>query len=409
MQFKPIFLWVATFALLLAACDVAQEAPDVSYDGPPLVTLVSPLINDVYRVDAAVNILIRVENAGPDIERVAVTINGATVGEVVQPNPSGAAAFAVTNLWNAPQPGSYAINAVAERADGTLSEIASVSVDVVPDAQTISEPLASATPETVVETIAPIVANPQATPTVTIAAQVLEATATATVEAEVQAEAMTMTPAPSTPTQPQVRVNTGANVRSGPSTIFAIAGSYAAGTVADALAVAPGGLWYKIEYYNGEAWIAAQLIDVIGDASSLPIEVGPPTPVPVTNTPVPTDPPAAVADLSIVFWSPPDEMRCGEATTATITIANSGSGPSGATGVILEDLHNGNVQTTASANIQSLGPNENVTVDLTLTATTFVFEQHTLRVRVDPNGSVAELDENNNSRSQDFVLASGGC
>lgn len=403
-RLQPQSTVIGLLLLVLSACSASSQTISPAFNGPPTITLVSPVMNDTYRDGAAVNILMRVENAGADVDRVEVTVNGLPTGEITQPNPSGAPTFTVTNLWTAPAPGSYTINALATRADGTASDIANVSIQVVSSSQTINE--------TLNDTQSNPTSAPIASPTATLppTAEPVEATPVPTEEDVVEDPAVQAEPTdPPTPTQPQLRVEIGANVRSGPGTIFSLAGSYAAGTVTDLLAVAPGGLWYKIRYYNGEAWIAASLVEVLGDTASLPIDPGPPTPVPVTNTPDATIPPPAVADLSIVAWDTPDTINCGEAETTSITIANSGSGASTATTVVLEDLFDGSVQATGSADVRALGPNENVTVNITLTVTTFVVQDHTLRARVDPNGSVAETDESNNDRTLNYTLANGSC
>ncbi len=86
--------------------------------------------------------------------------------------------------------------------------------------------------------------------------------------------------------------NLAVNVRRGPGNNFAPPiGSFRAGDTAEILAVDPVRAWYKVRYYDSTGWVAANLVSVSGDASSLPVDVGPPTPVPPTPTPLPSKTP----------------------------------------------------------------------------------------------------------------------
>jgi SH3-like domain-containing protein len=102
--------------------------------------------------------------------------------------------------------------------------------------------------------------------------------------------AATVTPAPTgTPDVPTIQVKVNLNVRRGPNILFAPPiGGFAQGDTAPILAVSSTGDWYKVRYDGGEGWVsaAAAFVDVLGDASGLPVESGPPVP---TITPTPTD------------------------------------------------------------------------------------------------------------------------
>lgn len=403
---------------MLAACtpSAAPEPSEPTYEGAPVVMLASPLANDTYREGAAVNILVRVENAGPDIGRVAVRVNDEIIGEITQPNAdTGSPAFTITNLWTPPETGNFTISAVASRLDGTSSDVASVPITVVENPNVVSAPVdntggepstaqdanqgAPSTDDTTQDVNEQASAQPTPVP-----AQPTPAPAQPT---PVPAEP-TPVPPSATPSQPQARIVTGANLRTGPSTQFGVAGSFAAGTVTDLLAVNPAGTWYKIQYYNGDAWILGTLIEITGNAASLPVDAGPPLPptaVPVTNTPV------AVADLSIVDWTTsPFPLACGQPASNAITVANSGTGESGPTAVIVEDLYNGQVQASQRVDITGLQPGGNTAINIEITVSTFVLEGHTLRVRVDPDNVVAETNEGNNvSETPYSPLAQGSC
>jgi len=407
-------LGIVLSLLLTSACSFAANTAEQTptFSGPPTVRLSSPLPNDTYREGASVNILIRVENAGPDVARVAVRVNDEIVGEAIQPNEAGAAAFTIINSWTAPMPGQYTVSASATRSDGTSSEPATAVINVMPR---------DAAPQATIESSEDESASqptqaPSNTPRPTQAqdsgsnqADSQSLTRPSNTPRPTEPQQPTPVPPTNTPSRPQVRVVTGANIRSGPAIAFdPPIGSYAAGTTSDILAVNPDQTWYKIRYFNSEGWIAGSVVEVVGNLSNIPVEAGPPTPIPVTATP--TSPPA-VSDLSIVDWSTsPFPPVCAQNTTTTVTIANSGTGSSGATTVILEDLFNGSATVSGTANLRELAPGENATVTINLTVSTNHSVAHELRVRVDPDNAVPETNENNNQRTTGgYPLQQGNC
>src|SRR5688572_30689888 len=128
-------LLIASFAL--AACDMAAATTeDNSFEGPPIVRIAAPLANDTYREGVGVDILVRVENAGPDVARVAIQVDGEIIGEQTLPNSSGQPSFTVQIGWTATGVGSHTISAVASRGDTTVSEPATVTINVVAAPQT---------------------------------------------------------------------------------------------------------------------------------------------------------------------------------------------------------------------------------------------------------------------------------
>jgi len=395
---------IALLSVLLftAACGNAAPAEEEPLSGgAPVVQISSPLSGDVYREGVGVNILVRVENAGEDLARVAVQVDGEIIGEAVQPNLGTAQTLTIRNGWPASGVGSHIISAVATRADGTSSDPVSVTISVV--ASETEQPTTAPTEEIL--------------PTDTPADDTAEGQGDSQAEptsAEPAATAVPPTDAPPTatptPSTPQIRVTTGANVRGGPGVNFEPPiGSLAGGATADILAVHTSGSWYKIQYYNGEGWISGAVVEVIGDISSLPREAGPPTPVPATNTPVATNTPTAVADLSITFERTVPEFECNQTSEITVTVANTGTGPSSSTRVVAEDLFNGQVTESTEAPIPALQPGENATVVMYLTVSTNFAEAHVSRLRVDPNNEVPEINEGNNTRERTYVLGTGGC
>ncbi|MCA9912315.1 MAG: SH3 domain-containing protein, partial [Anaerolineae bacterium] len=267
---------IALLGLLLfsASCGTAAPAEEETITtGAPTVQISSPLSGDVYREGVGVNILVRVENAGADLARVAIQVDGEIVGEAVQPDLGSAQTITIRNGWPATGVGGHVITAVASRADGTSSEPASVSISVVANDVVSAEEEATQAPTQA--------AAPTDAPTQQAAGQGDQSSQQVqpTTAAPTDTLAPTDPPAPTataTPANPQIRVTTGANVRSGPGVNFEPPiGSLAAGATADILAVHTSGTWYKIQYYNGDGWISSAVVEVTGDIAGLPREAGP--------------------------------------------------------------------------------------------------------------------------------------
>lgn len=408
------FFFVALSLLFFtSACSQATSPQETitPFDGAPQITIASPLEGDTYQAGVGVNILLRIDNAGEDIARVAIEVDETIIGEIAMPNENGDASFTVSSGWIANGDGAHTISAVASRSDGSRSD-ASVTINVLAiqsdaESQTADDPdNAQDTTVQVIPTLEATAVLPQATDS---APQAVDTKAAPPTDAPTQAPAATNTSAPTnTPARPQVRITQGANVRSGPDTAFAPPiGSLAAGTTSDILAVNPSRTWYKIRYYNGDGWVSSLVAEVVGDLSGIPVEVGPPTPIAVTATPIPTATPSTAPDLIIDAaqsnFAP--AFSCGNTTQINITVVNRGSAPSAGTNIVIEDIQpNGSVGETTQTVVGALQPNQNATAVAQLTVSTFVLEKHTLRVRVDGNNSVAESDENNNTWQIDYVL-----
>ena len=92
-----------------------------------------------------------------------------------------------------------------------------------------------------------------------------------------------------TPGVPMATFSTGVNVRSGPDTVFASLGALGVNDSVEVLAVNADGTWYKVEYAGGDGWVFGDLTVILGDASRLPVDSGPPAPtIRPTNTVAPT-------------------------------------------------------------------------------------------------------------------------
>jgi hypothetical protein len=407
-------LLIASFALV--ACDMAASTTEEnSFEGPPIVRIAAPLVGDTYREGVGIDILVRVENAGPDIARVAIQVDGEIIGEQTLPNSSGQASFTVQIGWTASGVGSHTISAVASRNDATTSAPASVTINVVaaPQSQQVQPT------NTQAQAVQPTATSNTGFTQPTQDNSQQQAQATNTQAPAVQpTEAPTNTPQPpqatATPAQPTITVTTGANVRRGPGQVFdPPIGSLAAGSTAVILAVNPAGTWYKIQYYNGEGWISAQVVTVSGDISSLPRELGPATPIPMTATftPLPvTNTPVSSVDLIIDGANTsisPAPFRCGRSSEIRVTVVNAGTSTSASTIVLVQDIEpNGNIGATTQGPVPALAPNQSHLVVMYLTVTTYVGQGHTFRATVDGNNTVPETNEGNNRNEYIYVLAS---
>lgn len=432
---KPhLLILLLLMSVILAACDTLtspDETEESTFEGAPEVIIASPLNGDTYQEGVGINILLRVDNAGPDVARIAIEVDGQIIGEAVLPNPAGDPSFTVNNGWPATGEGAHTITAIASRSDGTVSEEASVTINVVAlemadssddDMETDDDDMATDIPMPTDDPADEDIDNDSDTSTDnddstssdddTDSSQQAVATVAPTNVPATQAP--TNTSVPPTSSRPQVTVRTGANVRRGPGLVFdPPIGSLGAGAQANILAVNNAGTWYRIEYYNGDAWISSLVVDVTGDAASLPREAGPatpvpPTPVPPTNTP----PPASNVDLFIdaAQSSFVPSFVCAQASQITITVVNAGSGTSTGTNILIQDIQpDGTVGATTETVIGALGANESQTVTAALTVSTFVSESHTFRARVDGNNSVAESNENNNEWTEIYILEPGSC
>ncbi len=109
--------------------------------------------------------------------------------------------------------------------------------------------------------------------------------------------------APTTDTSPRFTISSGANVRSGPGTNYAIIGGVATG---ESLAVTgrnADGQWLAVNFAGGTGWVAAFVGTFNGDLNALPVVVAEPPlatlPPPTATRPANTAPPPATNTPSV--------------------------------------------------------------------------------------------------------------
>jgi hypothetical protein len=365
-----------------------------------VVQFVVPQPNATFLKDVDVNIQARISNAGADINRVEVVVDGATIATLPQPNAAGAATFSVSQTWKAASAGAHTIGVTAFRGDGSSSAPATVSINVI-DAANSTQP--SATPAAGSN---PSGQNAGGNPTPlpgsgggdSQAAPPTNAPKPTDVPPPTNPPPPTATP---TPSAPMATFKQGANLRAGASTLFnPPVGSFAQGQTAEILARTQSGEWYKVKYFNGSGWVFGQLIDVSGDTAKIPIDAGPPVPT-LTPTPIPVTPtPQTAVNLvagSIRINNNP--VKCGT-LMISVDIANNGTqaNPSGGS-LSVQDVRaaDGSNSTTTQGAFGIIQPGQTVASGpIPLTVQTNVEEDHRLIIIVDPGGSVAETNKGDN-------------
>ena len=366
--------------LLLASCNLnfAPDDPSPSFDGPPVIRIAAPLPNQKFQSGATVIVQARVENAGPDISRIAVLLNEELMGEQLNPNETDAEVLPLTIDWPTSNEGEYVIAVVAERGDGSSAR-EDVSIMVVPRSQYQATEGASA--EEAASTESPSEAAPQAT--------AISAPAVSTGPSEVTG--IVIRPAPLRP---------GPGVDSGQPV-----GSLMVDDDVLIIAINPAGNWYRIRRGTDiDAWVDASLVAAADDISGLPIENGAPPP-----------PQEGVNLVVTSIELDPDPPVCGQPANVRATIRNSGALDSqtspwvGAKAHLLSD-ESVQAQNPETVYLPALEAGAETVLEIPLTLTARFGESHVIRVTVDQGNHVIETRENDNTAaSRQFELSQGTC
>ena len=149
---NPVARLLLLSLLFCASCNLNANpdsaAPD--FAGPPIVVITAPQPEQQYLAGATAIVQARIENAGPDLARVAVLLDEALLGERWQPNDTGAQVLPLTIDWPTSATGSFTIAVVAERADGTVTREERRITVVAPGSDAATQP-ASQAPEPATE------------------------------------------------------------------------------------------------------------------------------------------------------------------------------------------------------------------------------------------------------------------
>lgn len=393
--------------LLMTGCTLNNALPSNSQNisGAPTVRIILPQPNATYLSGVAVNIQAAVSNAGEDIDRVEIVIDGNTVATMTDANPNNAATFNVTYGWSAGNVGTHTIDVTAYRADGSSSAPATVEITVI---GADSQPTATR-------------AQPSATP------QQQQQPTGESQSTEAQGNNPTSAPPTNAPqsqptsSQPTATFAQGINVRRGPGLAFdPPIGAFAAGQSAEILAMNPDGTWYKVRYGSGDGWVFAALSQASGDVASLPRESGPPVPTAAPPTAVPpTQPPAATAApatsanlVAGIVELNPGVPTCQQTFTIGLDVANLGNEPTAASGIIsVNDVRSadGTSQQTTFGGFPVIQPGQTVRINMPLTVSTYYNEEHTIILIIDPDNQIPETEEGDNRREVRYTLQRGNC
>lgn len=212
------------------------------------------------------------------------------------------------------------------------------------------------------------------------------------------------------PNDPTCRVltTTGLNLRGGPGTNYDRLTVLAAGVQAPIIGRLGDNTWWQIRYGINAGWVSAQYTSVYGLCSSVPVIVSPPTPTTTASTPTPTATATRAATLTPTITATPGKAdlvisSIGGPTSTTVaaspvtysvTITNTGSGPSGTfvNKVTLPDGTDGDLGA-----VSNLNAGESIILNIAITFTAAA--PYTLQARVDTANQVIEVSEVNNSGS----------
>ncbi len=429
--------WFTALILLLAGCnlDVPQgrltlPLPPSAVRGAPVVTITSPLPNTVYQSGVTIYIQALIANAGADIARVEIAVDGGVVETVSAPNPDGMTAFSIAVGWAA-QPGSHRATVTAFRASGESSLPAETAFTVIggaPLSSTLSPSPSAAPAPTDPPSPTATAAEPSLPPIPTVAPRVVQPTVEI-VSADGLAPSALLSATPSfTPTQTPtfaptssptpaptstgitVTFNQGANIRSGPSRVFDPPIRTApTGVTVEALAVDPTGLWYRIRFEDGEGWVFRDLVTVTGDPARLPVDPGPVTPtiIPIMATNTPPQINLAIESVSLSPMPP----RCNEPFTIRAAVINTGSQPSPPSMIRVVDTRaaDDSIQADFVVALPSIDPGVTAQVEIPITVSTWYNEEHQIALTLDPMGRLPEANEDDNRRVVRYLLDRAGC
>jgi hypothetical protein len=236
--------------LALSGCSLTfrgTPTPQILISGAPVITIAAPLEGSTYLEGVSVIIQALVANAGADIARVNIQVDGETIADLQTPNSAGLPQFSLAQGWGAHGVGQHTIMITAYRADGSASAPSVVTFNVTNSADQVA-----GNADTTEQTAPP---GPATVP------------------------AATSEDAPPSDTSVMATVNQPSNVRSGPASSFnPPIGSLNAGDTVELVARTSAGDWYRLVFEVGDGWINAIQVTPQGDVSALPVDDGPPRP-----------------------------------------------------------------------------------------------------------------------------------
>lgn len=228
------------------------------------------------------------------------------------------------------------------------------------------------------------------------------ATATPQVTATAVATRIPLSPLPATGPCLVASFDGGAvNLRSGPSTSFSVLAQLRGNQTANVIGRLADTSWYQVNYNGVEAWVAAFVVRRGGECGNLPVVAGPnATPVP-TATSGPTTADLTIGGMTVT----PDRPLENTDFSVNVNVTNSGAGP--ASNVLVRIVFDspGIVISLPSseATIPSLPAGASITVNFVGIRANTGGDVRVTAI-ADPNNSVPETNEDNNSQQVRFTI-----
>ena len=386
-------LHVALFiiVLLAVACNLSQEttqnqAAETATPMGTWINLLAPPAGTAVELGATIELSAVVENAGENLERAEVRIDGEIVRRYLMPSTDETSSVAISENWLAEALGEHVLKFYVCFTDGSCIESAPVMIQVV------------APPTEPVQ----ITSNPTK---VTVAVT------------EITAAFTTVTPEPTASSNVvTARILTEVlNVRTGPSTQFELVSTLKKDDTVRVFARTESG-WYKIFLSGQERWLYgaadAGLVELIGPHETLPIDHGPPLPTqpPATATPIPPQYPNLIIEGAELQGG---GLVCGESGILRFRVRNAGNVPTQWGGSIrVRDILNRNLEGKdfQAPNFGILAAGEQTPwFVVNLLVDTYYGEKHTLEIMVDSQKQITESNELDNRWEYAYVLQQGKC
>jgi hypothetical protein len=240
-----------------------------------------------------------------------------------------------------------------------------------------------------VHTASPVAAEGSVSPTVT----------------ETTTSTATAIPLTATACVPTVITNTDANVRTGPGQVYGILGQLPQGSSANVSGKNSDGSWWYIEFaagQNGHAWIAGSVTTATCIPDTLAIVAAPPTPT-FTSTLTPTITPSPTNTPLVLIPFPPLILLLGDIALDDVFVTTDGE-------VVARISVSGSMSGSFQYKVYvdgSLQATKNDTLPVGsqlyysgVVLLPNIFDNtNTVKVVVDPANTIAELNEDNNTRS----------
>ncbi len=278
------FLMTLLLALLVAGCargNATPEGEEVAAGDAPVVVIDSPATGVSIPTGQIIEISSTATSAASPVQRIEMYINGDLIADDPTPDAAGQPSFSVVQRWVPVEPGRAEVAVYAYAVDGTRSRPASIILEVGGDGATSPQPA-----EPGEETTDPVTDTAPVTDTETVTDTEPEATEEPTVEAEPSPTAEGEagegeedegeTSEPSGPEVPAViTAQGGLNVRAGPAVDAERVDGVLLGERVTAIGINAAGDWIRIRHGEGddegEGWVAAEFVDLEGDAATLPV------------------------------------------------------------------------------------------------------------------------------------------